>query len=73
MSDLKKAAGDDKKLARTSQQEEGIKIAVELVEKVREIKGVRGVHLQAHGCESAIPEVVKRANLFPRPAVSVAD
>jgi methylenetetrahydrofolate reductase (NADPH) len=73
MSDLKKAAGDDKKLARTSQQEEGIKIAVELVEKVREIKGVRGVHLQAIEWESAIPEVVKRANLFPRPAVSVAD
>ena len=70
MSDAKKSAGDDKKLARANQEEEGIKIAVELIEEVREIEGVRGAHIQAIEWETAIPEVVKRANLFPRPVVS---
>lgn len=69
MSGAKKAAGDDKKLAKTNQEEEGKKIAVELIEKVRKVKGVRGVHLQAIEWEEAIPEVVKEANLWPRPTV----
>jgi 5,10-methylenetetrahydrofolate reductase len=72
MADAKGAAGEDKKLAKTRQEEEGIKIAVELVERVREIKGVRGVHLQAIEWEEAIPEVVKRAKLFPRPGTTMA-
>jgi methylenetetrahydrofolate reductase (NADPH) len=73
MSDAKKSAGDDKKLAKKNQEEEGKKIAVELVEQVREIEGVRGVHLQAIEWEVAIPEVVKQAKLFPRPAFTAAD
>jgi methylenetetrahydrofolate reductase (NADPH) len=69
MSDAKKSAGEDKKLAKKNQEEEGKKIAVELIEKVREIEGVRGVHVQAIEWEEAIPEVVEKANLAPRPAV----
>ena len=69
MADAKEAAGGDKKLEKTKQEEEGIKIAVELIEEVREIKGIRGVHLQAIEWEDAIPEVVKRAKLYPRPVL----
>jgi 5,10-methylenetetrahydrofolate reductase len=72
MGDAKKAAGEDKKLSKANQEQEGIKIAVELVEAVREIEGVRGVHLQAIEWEEAIPEVVKRAKLFPRPQIPAA-
>lgn len=70
MESAKKAGGDDKKLAKKNQEEEGVKIAVELIEKVREIAGVRGVHIQAIEWEETIPEVVKKAGLFPRPAVA---
>jgi len=67
MSDAKDAAGADKELMKIKQEEEGIKIAVELIEQVRAITGVRGIHLQAIEWEDAITEVVKRAKLYPRP------
>ena len=69
MAGAKAAAAGDKARIKTLQEEEGIKIAVELIEQVRAIKGVRGVHLQAIEWEDAIPEVVKRAKLFPRPKI----
>lgn len=37
--------------------DEGIKIAVETVERVREMKGVNGVHLMAIEWEEAVPEI----------------
>ena len=46
---------------------EGLKIAVELIAQLREIPGVRGVHLQAIEAEALLPEVVERAGLLPRP------
>lgn len=49
------------------EREEGIEIAVELIEKVKEIKGVRGVHIMAIGWEFVVPEIVKKAKLYPRP------
>lgn len=48
---------------------EGIKIAVELIKAVREIPGVKGVHLQAIESEELLPEVVKAAGLHPRPRI----
>ncbi|MCL4370238.1 MAG: methylenetetrahydrofolate reductase [Chloroflexi bacterium] len=50
-------------------KEEGIRVAVELIQQVREIPGVRGVHLQAIEWEEAIPTIVREAGLLPRPAV----
>lgn len=67
MSAAKAAAGEDKKQARLNQQEEGIAIAVELIERVRDIPGVKGVHVQAIEWEQKVPEVLKRAGLLPRP------
>ena len=47
--------------------EEGIKIAVETIERVRAIKGVAGVHIMAIEWEDRVPEIVKAAGLHPRP------
>ncbi len=47
----------------------GKNIAVELIQQVREIEGVRGVHLQAIEWEKAVPPIVEKAGLTPRPEV----
>lgn len=60
-------AGEDKKQARENQAEEGIKITVELIKQVREIPGIRGVHIQAIEWEHRVPEILERAGLIPRP------
>jgi methylenetetrahydrofolate reductase (NADPH) len=62
-----KAGGDDKKQKRINQEEEAIKITVELIQQCREIPGIKGVHLQAIEWEKKIPEVVEKAGLLPRP------
>jgi methylenetetrahydrofolate reductase (NADPH) len=51
------------------QADEGIKIAVETIQQVREIKGVAGVHLMAIEWEQKVPEILKAAGLDKRPAV----
>jgi 5,10-methylenetetrahydrofolate reductase len=50
-----------------AQKEEGIRIALEIVEAVREIPGISGIHLMTINHEEAIPKVVKGAGLLPRP------
>jgi methylenetetrahydrofolate reductase (NADPH) len=47
--------------------EEGIRIAVETIERVRQIKGVAGVHIMAIEWEEKVPEIVEAARLYPRP------
>jgi methylenetetrahydrofolate reductase (NADPH) len=68
MNKAKAAAGDDKKKMRELQEQEGIKIAVELVQQALEIPGIKGVHIQAIEWESAMEPIVKAAGLYPRPA-----
>ncbi|MDO8141839.1 MAG: methylenetetrahydrofolate reductase, partial [Candidatus Brocadiales bacterium] len=48
-------------------KEEGIKICLEVIEQVRAIKGISGVHIMAVEWEEAVPEIVKQARLHPRP------
>lgn len=48
-------------------REEGLRICVELIEQIREIDGVRGVHVMPVMWESVLPTVVERAGLLPRP------
>jgi len=48
-------------------EEEGINICVDIINQVRAIKGVAGVHIMAIEWESAVPEIVKRAGLAERP------
>ena len=47
--------------------EEGINICVEIIEKLKEVEGVHGIHIMAIGWEDVVPELVKRAKLLPRP------
>jgi methylenetetrahydrofolate reductase (NADPH) len=49
--------------------EEGIKLCVEQIEELREMKGIRGVHIMAIEWEHRLPEIVERAKLLPRPQV----
>jgi methylenetetrahydrofolate reductase (NADPH) len=50
-------------------KEEGVKIAVELIEQLREIEGVRGVHIMAVAWEAIVPVIVEKAGLYPRPII----
>jgi methylenetetrahydrofolate reductase (NADPH) len=51
------------------QPQEGIKIAVETIQRVKEIKGVAGVHLMAIEWEEKVPEVLNAAGIVKRPEV----
>ncbi len=42
---------------------EGIRICVEQIQQLREIKGVAGVHIMAIEWEDAVPEIVEKAGL----------
>ncbi len=50
-------------------KEEGIKICLEMIEKVRNMEGVSGIHLMPIGWESITPVILERAGLLPRPEV----
>ncbi len=51
------------------QSDEGINICVETIQRLKEIKGVRGFHIMAIEWEEKVPEIVERSGLFPRPTV----
>ncbi len=51
------------------QAEEGIKIAVESIERLKQVKGIHGFHIMAIEWEEKVPEIVEKAGLFPRPVV----
>jgi methylenetetrahydrofolate reductase (NADPH) len=48
-------------------KEEGARIAIAIIEQLKEIPGVHGVHIMAVGWEDIVPEIVERAGLLPRP------
>ncbi len=60
---IKRIEGVSKK----KQREEGIKICVETVQVLKDIKGVSGVHIMAIEWEEVVGEIVERAGLLPRP------
>ena len=49
------------------QAEEGIKMCLEMMEQLKNIKGVAGFHLMAIEWEHRVAEIVERAGLLPRP------
>jgi len=49
--------------------EEGIKIAVEQMQEMKEIPGVAGVHLMAIEWEHMVPEIMEKTGFLPRPQV----
>jgi methionine synthase / methylenetetrahydrofolate reductase(NADPH) len=50
-----------------NKQQEGINIAVDIINRVREIKGVAGIHVMAIEWEEAVEQIVEKAGLLPRP------
>lgn len=58
---------EDKKARAEAWREAGITICVELIQQLREIPGVAGVHIMAIEWEEAVPEILGRAGLWPRP------
>ena len=46
---------------------EGKRICIEIIQQVREIEGVHGVHLMAYRQEELVAEIVEEAGLLPRP------
>jgi CO dehydrogenase/acetyl-CoA synthase delta subunit len=51
-------------------QDEGIQICADIINEVKEIEGVAGIHCMAIEWESAVPEILNRAALLPRPSIS---
>jgi methylenetetrahydrofolate reductase (NADPH) len=56
------------KTPKAQQAEEGKQICVEIIQQVRAIAGVHGVHIMAYRQEEAVAEIIQRAGLFPRSA-----
>jgi methionine synthase / methylenetetrahydrofolate reductase(NADPH) len=49
------------------QTEEAIDITVEIIEQLKDIPGIAGVHIMAIEWEAAVPVIAERAGLLPRP------
>ncbi|HJW90499.1 MAG TPA: methylenetetrahydrofolate reductase [Anaerolineales bacterium] len=60
---------EDKKARSTAWQEAGIKICIELIQQLRQIEGVAGVHIMAIEWEEAVKPIVEGAGLYPRPVI----
>ncbi len=56
-----------KKTPKGKKRAEGNKICTEIIQQVREIEGVDGVHLMAYRQEEAVAQIVADAGLLPRP------
>ena len=63
---------EDKQGPLDAWQSEGIKICIELIQQLREIEGVAGVHIMAIEWEEAVRPIVEGAGLLPRPIVTEA-
>ncbi len=59
---------EDKAARREAWRREGIQITIELIEQLRQIEGVAGVHIMAIEWEAAVRPIVEGAGLLPRPA-----
>ena len=47
-----------------NQKAEGLSLCVELIQEIREIDGVDGVHIMAYRQEQSVPDIVKRAGVL---------
>jgi methylenetetrahydrofolate reductase (NADPH) len=54
------------KTPKAAQPLEGIQICSEIIEQVRDIPGVAGLHIMAVRWAESIPEIVTRSGLYPR-------
>jgi len=56
-------------VAKEKQPDEGIKICVEAIQRLKQVEGVKGFHVMAIEWEERVPEIVERTGLYPRPQV----
>ncbi|HLF26915.1 MAG TPA: methylenetetrahydrofolate reductase [Anaerolineae bacterium] len=61
---------EDKKAKAAAYREAGLRICIEMVQQMREIEGVAGVHIMAIEWEEAVRPIVEGAGLLPRPVVT---
>jgi hypothetical protein len=66
----KEMSAEEKRERSQAWREEGIRICVELIQELREIEGVAGVHIMAIEWEEAVRPIVEGAGLYPRPTIS---
>jgi methylenetetrahydrofolate reductase (NADPH) len=45
-------------------QEEGVSIAIELIEGIKKLQGVNGIHLMAVGWEEIVPRIITETGLL---------
>jgi methylenetetrahydrofolate reductase (NADH) len=64
---------EDKKARSAAWQTEGIQITIELIQQLRQIEGVAGVHIMAIEWEEAVKPIVEGAGLYPRPVVPLPE
>ena len=53
-------------------EDEGVRLTVEIIERLRTIPGIAGVHVMGLGHEEAVRRVIEAAGLLPRPEPSTA-
>jgi 5,10-methylenetetrahydrofolate reductase len=58
---------EDKKARNQAFRKEGIRVAIELIQQLRQIEGVAGVHIMAIEWEEAVREIAEGSGLLPRP------
>jgi methylenetetrahydrofolate reductase (NADPH) len=56
-----------RKTPKKQKREEGKQICIEIIQQVREIEGVAGVHVMAYRQEELVAEIIEEAGLLPRP------
>ena len=56
-----------RKTPKEEKQSEGKRICIEIIQQVKEIKGVSGVHVMAYRQEELVAEIIEEAGLLPRP------
>ena len=57
-----------RKTPKKQKQAEGKRICTEIIQQVRKIEGVAGVHVMAYRQEELMAQIVEEAGLLPRPA-----
>ena len=60
---LKRMSG----VPKDKQAQEGIKICIETIQRLKECEGVAGFHIMAIEWEEMVPEIVEKSGLYPRP------
>jgi len=55
-----------RKAPESKESEEGVRICLDMIQQIREIDGVAGIHLMAYRQEDKVAAIVQRSGLFPR-------